>query len=89
MDKLASSDHLIMELYTENARLLQTLHLQNLSQSTASGLSMWFNQTPNNHLVHHLFYSISYIPIVIKILRFHVKFWMIDSQFLVFYHPTL
>lgn len=40
MDKLASSDVLIMELYTENAQLLQALHLQNLSQSTASGLSM-------------------------------------------------
>lgn len=41
-DKLAASDMLIMELYTENSRLLQTLHLQNLSHSTASGLSMWF-----------------------------------------------
>ncbi|EFX84463.1 hypothetical protein DAPPUDRAFT_222984 [Daphnia pulex] len=40
MDKLTSSDSLIMELYTENARLLETLHLQNLSHSTASGLSM-------------------------------------------------
>ncbi|XP_045033460.1 ninein isoform X2 [Daphnia magna] len=39
-DKLAASDMLIMELYTENSRLLQTLHLQNLSHSTASGLSM-------------------------------------------------
>nr|CAH0106025.1 unnamed protein product [Daphnia galeata] len=40
MDKLAASDILIMELYTENAQLLQTLQLQNLSHSTASGLSM-------------------------------------------------
>ncbi|XP_057374956.1 ninein-like isoform X2 [Daphnia carinata] len=40
MDKLASSDMLIMELYTENSQLLQALHLQNLSHSTASGLSM-------------------------------------------------
>lgn len=42
MEKLTASDALIMELYTENARLLQALHLQNLSHSTASGLSMWF-----------------------------------------------